>query len=75
MLAGRLKLLSGMLMSVFAPAKGKPFSRLDSVANCIKAGGIKIMACEGMRLAPFVRSLIVGMGQWHNNCDLVAGAS
>lgn len=35
MLADGLKLLSGMLMNVFTPAKRKPFSHLDSVANCV----------------------------------------
>lgn len=54
MLADRLKLLSGMLMSIFTPAKGKSFSHLDRAVNC-----------EGIRLAPFVRNLIVWMGQWH----------
>lgn len=29
----------------------------------LKAGLIKIMACEGMRLAPFVRAQIAWMGQ------------
>lgn len=37
MLADSLKLLSGMLMSVFTQAKGKSFSHLDSIANCVKS--------------------------------------
>lgn len=36
MLADMLKLLSGMLMSIFPLDKGKSFSRLDGAENCEK---------------------------------------
>lgn len=64
--ADSVKLLSRMLMSV-TPPNQKSFSLPDSIANCEKkkAGLIKIMACEGMRLAFFVLNLIVWMGQGH----------
>lgn len=57
-------------MSVFARLQKKYVSYIELQMTLKKkkkkASPIKIMACEEMRLAPFVRNVIVRMGWWHN---------